>query len=185
MRIISIISKLFTFFNTLLLKKKFKKFGKGSRIKWGSRILNPHNIEIGDNVLIEELAWLNAGHKDCLLKISDGVHIGRLVHINCYNNVFIGKNVLIGPNVFIGDSDHSNSELNKEIIFQKVKIKNKIRVGEGSFIAKDVNILSGCDIGKNTVVSSNAVIQNCKIDDFSLVVGSLATIKQGYYLGNK
>ncbi len=175
MRVLSIISKLFTFFNTLLLKKKFKKFGKGSRIKWGSRILNPHNIEIGDNVLIEEFVWLNAGENNCSLKILDGTHISRFSHINCYNDVQIGSHVLIGENVYIGDADHSYKNKSQPIIKQQIDIKKKVLIDSGSHICKNAVISSGISVGKNSIVGPN-VFLTLNLPDYSIAVGNTATI---------
>ncbi len=175
MRTISIISKFFTFFNTLLLKKKFKKFGKGSRIKWGTKVLNPQNIEIGENVLIEEFVWLNAGENNCSLKILDGTHISRFSHINCYNNVQIGSHVLIGENVYIGDADHSYKNKSQPIIKQQIDIKKKVLIDSGSHICKNAVISSGISVGKNSIVGPN-VFLTLNLPDYSIAVGSTATI---------
>lgn len=172
---VSIFDKIYT----LVKKFKFKKFGKHSYFKLPITIRNANCITIGTGVFIREHAWLNANNtRDdgrSTLIIGDYTYIGRFVHINALNDVIISDNVLIADRVFISDVDHSFSDTNIPIIFQNITSKGPVLLSKGCWIGIGAVILPGVKIGKNSVVSANAVVTK-DVPDYCVVGGIPAKI---------
>lgn len=168
--------KLSTFFN----KKRFRKFGKNSRIRYGCILNNPELIEIEDNVFIGDHVWLNAGvsinNKDTKLYIKSGSHISRFSHINAFNKVILEENVLVAENVYLGDTDHETSKKDIAIIKQGNKIKGEVIIKKGSFICRNAVISAGVTIGEFSIVAPNSLVTQKIIPPNSLVFGNPSRI---------
>jgi acetyltransferase-like isoleucine patch superfamily enzyme len=163
----------------------FKKFGKGSIIKYPFRIWNKARIEIGDNVFIAENSFLAISvifqdqKFNPLIKIGNNVSIGSNLIIGCINNVTIENDVLIADRVFISDHYHDYENVRKPIISQKLRSKGKVLIKKGSFIGVNAVIMSGVTIGKNSVVGASSVVTK-SIPDFSVAAGIPAKIIKRY-----
>ena len=154
--------KVFDAITTFFLKRRFKKFGKNSIIRYGCIINHPEKIEIGENVFIGDHVWLNAGcyraDDRASLIIKDGTHISRFTHINAFYDVIIEEDVLIAENVYLGDADHENKENDTPIIKQGYKIKSPVLLKKGCFICKNVVISGGLEIGEYSIVGPNSFV---------------------------
>ena len=171
--ILSLLERFFNFIVTFAHKHRFKKFGKGSVIKYGCIIKNPKNIEIGENVTIENYVWLNAGSENCKLIIKNNCHIGRFTHINAFNYVLIEEDVLIAENVYLGDSDHG-SKVNVPVICQQINIKGPVIIRKGCFICKNAIISANTDVGEYSIIGPNSYVLQDKINNNSLLIGNPA-----------
>jgi lipopolysaccharide O-acetyltransferase len=171
--------KFFDYLNTLLQKKRFKKFGKNSIIKYGCIVNHPKKIEIGENVFIGDHVWLNADtwrdDERASLVIKNGAHISRFSHINAFKDVIIEENVLIGENVYLGDTDHVRSNKEIPIKLQGQEFKGSVLLKSGSFICKNAIISAGVTVGKNATVGPGAFVME-SIPDYSLAIGNPARI---------
>ncbi len=145
----------------------FSKIGVNHRIGKDYRILNPQNIEIGDNFrslerlrmeAIKEYAGVTFNPK---LKIGNNVSINNDVHIGCIDRVEIGNNCLLASRIYISDHDHGifTEEMlriapSERPLLSKgpVIIKDNVWIGEGAAI------LSGVTIGENAIIATNAVV---------------------------
>jgi acetyltransferase-like isoleucine patch superfamily enzyme len=156
--------------------------GKKSKLIQPMRLRNVHNIYIGDNVLINNLAFLLTLQEDNAvvprLIIGDGCVIGHMNHITSINEVRIGKNVLTADRVYISDHSHSFLDTKIPIMSQSAVSKGKVSIGDGTWIGENVAVLS-CSIGKNCVVGANAVVLS-DVPDYSVVVGIPARIVQRF-----
>ena len=56
-----------------------------------------------------------------------------------------------------------------------------IEIGDHVFVGSRSIILGGARIGHHSVVGAHAVVRDCEVPPFSLVVGTPAVIKPGYY----
>ena len=149
-------------FHTKLQSWRFAHWGSRSCLEFPAKLVQPNLILIGNNVYISTAAWLNAkddrGTGQPTLRIGDGTYIGRMVQINAWRDVEIGPNVLIGDRVLITDADHSFHLTNEPIIWQGDAFKGPVRLIEGCWIGAGAVILPGITIGRNAVVSANAVV---------------------------
>ncbi len=121
------------------------KIGKGTNIHMWARFYEPKNIEIGEDSLIGDNAFLDGRDK---LKI--GNHVG------------------IASQVLIYNSEHNVNSEEFEGIYGPVEI------GDYVFIGPRVTILPGVKIGKGAVIAAGAVVTK-DVPEFAIVGGVPAT----------
>ena len=160
----------------------FGHVGKKSKLIQPMELKTVRYIEIGDRVLINKHVFLltlpeNESSVPRLV-IGDGCVIGHMNHITCMRKVQIGKNVLTADRVFISDHSHQFSNANIPIMHQPSVVKGNVSIGDGTWIGENVAILS-CNIGKNCVIGSNAVVLK-DVPDFSVAVGIPARVVQRF-----
>lgn len=108
-------SRLIWFGSNEYMKSKFSVCGQGVRIHGRFRVTSPRNLSVGNNVHVNENAFIRA---EGGLSIGDNTHIAKNLvvytmnhdyhgmclpydHKKLYKSVYIGKNVWIGINVTI------------------------------------------------------------------------------------
>jgi acetyltransferase-like isoleucine patch superfamily enzyme len=142
------------------------------------RLRNVRNIRIGENVLINQYAFLLTLQEDKAvvprLTIGDGSVIGHMNHITCICEVKIGESVLTADRVFISDHSHAFSETTIPILKQPIVSKGKVSIGNGTWIGENAAVLS-CNIGKNCVIGANAVVLS-DIPDYCVAAGAPARV---------
>ena len=171
--------KILSYSYSHIVSYQFDLWGKGSRLGRGAKLIGPNLIQVGNNVSIGELSWLNAkddrGDGEVSLIIGDGTYIGRLVQINAWRSVVIGNNVLIADRVFISDSDHNFSDTSIPIRLQGDSFLGAVTLRDGCWIGIGAVILPGITIGRNAVVAANAVVTK-SVPDYAIVGGVPAKI---------
>ncbi len=164
---------------TWLVRRRFVRWGKHSRLKPPVTLNRPWLIVIGDGVKIREHAWLNVnGERDdgrATLVIGDGTYIGRFVHINAGQDVTIEPDVLISDRVYISDADHRHSDINVPIISQGLAVGGRVFLCSGSWIGIGAVIFPGVRIGRNAIVAANAVVTR-DVPDYAVVGGVPAKV---------
>ena len=114
------------------------KIGKGSRINMGCILMNPWNIVIGSNTIINEYT---------LLMVGGGVHIGD----NCSISMF---------SILYSASHYINSE-KFEYYEQRTVIKDNVWVGARAVILAGSVVNTGCIIGANSMFNLKESDENC------------------------
>ena len=110
------------------IRKCGRNFHLGSHVT----LLNPGNMEIGDNVYIAHGAWLNAmAH----LVIEDEVIISPYVIISTLQHIFKNKSVRFGGSM-----------------------GRPVRIGRGSWLASHVSVKCGITIGHGCLVAANSAV---------------------------
>lgn len=164
------VTLVYTFINS----RRFRNWGEHSRLSSPAIISCPETIEIGNNVRINEHAWLNVKNTRedgrSTLIIGNGTYIGRFVHINASYDVVIENDVLIADSVFISDDEHIFTNTNIPIIKQGNKFGGSVLLCTGCWIGHGVVILPGVKIGRNSVVGANSVVTR-DIPDYSVYAG--------------
>jgi len=164
---------------TIIMRGSFANWGKHSHLGRNAKIVGAEMVHVGNNVLIGEQIWINAKDSQyngkVTLHINDGTYIGRFVQINAWHNVFIGKDVLISDRVYISDADHSYYDENKPIIKQDDFFKGSVVLKDGCWVGIGAVILPNVTIGRNAVISANAVVTK-NVPDFAIVAGIPASI---------
>lgn len=167
------------YFYTCIMEKRFRKWGKNTRVLPPLNVSCPWAIEVGDNVEILEHCTMNVKDKredgEPSLIIGDGVRIGRFVHINARYQVIIESFALITHRVLIGDETHNYSDHNQPICLQGCQSKGPVLIKSGCWIGTGAIILPGVTVGKNAVVGANAVVTK-DVPDFAVVGGVPAKI---------
>lgn len=117
------------------------KIGKGSTFHMWANFFNPKNIEIGDDTIIGDHAFLDGRDK-----------------------LVIGSHTDIASQVMIYNSEHDLSKEDFSAIVAPVEI------GDYVFIGPRVTIMPGVKIGKGAVVAGGAVVTK-DVDPFTIVGG--------------
>jgi len=185
----------------VLRKKYFKSFlGKvGQNVVFGKSITirHPHKIYIGNNVVIDDYAVLDAkGADNSGILIGNNVMIGRNTVISCKNgNITIGDNtnvamncfiqsakeVMIGRNVLfsaycyvIGGGDHKTDRTDIPIITQG-QVARGINIEDNCLLGAGVMVQDGVMIGRDSIVGTGAVVTKF-IPEFSIAAGIPAKV---------
>lgn len=103
------------------------------------------NIEFGSNVFIGYGNWFNGATDIC-----------------------IGDEVMFGPKSIIVSGNHT--KLNRSFRYGPGS-NRAIRVGRGSWIGGNCNILAGAMIGKGSVIGAGTVV-NCPVPDDVVFAGN-------------
>ncbi|EIF2259261.1 TPA: acyltransferase [Vibrio cholerae] len=165
----------------ILNRCRFKSLGVRSYIYRATRVNGHANISIGKRTGISEFAWLmvdTTANKTPQLIIGDDVYIGRLLHLVCFDEVIIESSVLIADKVYISDNLHDYQDVSKPIKEQPIIVKNKVKIGSGSWIGENVSII-GANVGKNSVIAANSVVTK-DIPDYCVAAGIPAKVIKRY-----
>lgn len=186
----------------LLLRKIFYKSllgNVGESVVFGKSltIRHPHKISIGNNVMIDDYAVLDAkGADNKGIVIGNNVIIGRNTVISCKNgnitiednsniamNCFIqsAKEVTIEKNVLfsaycylIGGGDHLTHRTDIPIITQGQVIRG-ITIKENCLLGAGVIVQDGVKIERDTIIGTGSVVTD-NIPEFSIAVGLPARV---------
>jgi acetyltransferase-like isoleucine patch superfamily enzyme len=143
-------------------------------------------ICLGNSVSLRKDAWLNVAEASAATEpaivIEDNSAIGSQTIISARNLIHIERDVLIAQWVLIVDHNHAYEDITTPIVKQGITEGGRIRIGEGSWIARGAVIVcpkGELTIGRNCVVAANSVVTR-SIPDYSLVAGLPARIIRQY-----
>lgn len=186
----------------LVLRKKFYRslFGKlGQNVVFGKSITirHPNKIYIGNNVVIDDYAVLDAkGINNRGIVIGDNVMIGRNTAISCKDgDILIGDNCNIATNCFIqsaklvsigsntlfsaycyviGGGDHKIERTDIPIIAQGQMVQG-VSIADNCLIGAGVMIEDGIVLGRDVIIGSGSVVRD-SIPDFAIAAGIPAKV---------
>tara|TARA_B110000503_G_scaffold111208_1_gene166463 strand:- start:10022 stop:10576 length:555 start_codon:yes stop_codon:yes gene_type:complete len=132
------------------------RFGKGARILGrvvfvldGDGIIN-----IGDNVTIEDGAYINSHGGE--ITIGNNVFIGRGAIIQGMGGVIIGANSMMGPNSQIYSSNHIFK--GEDVVRKSLQEKcSPVLIGENCWLCANSIITAGVTINQDEVVLPSIV----------------------------
>ena len=161
---------------------RFQKWGKGSVMVWGVRIIHPEDIAVGeDTELLREVSLTanNISHSDRpVIQIDNHGSIGAKSHITAINGIEIGHHLLTGDNVLITDNAHGSSSremLNIPPTDRPLVSKGRVKIGDYVWLCDKVAVLPGVTIGNNVIVGVNSVV-TADIPDNSVAAGIPAKV---------
>jgi acetyltransferase-like isoleucine patch superfamily enzyme len=153
-------------------KRKVGFIGKHVYLEKNIEFLRfPRNISIGNDVIIKSGSKICSCNRDALISIGDNTTIGYYTFIFSSNRIDIGADCLIAPFVYIVDSDHQAKKSQK--INKQPNISAPISIGNDVWIASNVTILKGVNIGDGAIIAANSVV-NCDLEPYSIYGGSPA-----------
>lgn len=128
------------------------KFQKTSKIHFGSNLVSDGHGSI----------VVDAKGK---LYIGDKVYFNENFMLSCKQKVEIGEGCQFGPSVKIFDNDHKFDAKNGVSVEHTT---DEIKIGKACWIASNVVILKGTEIGDNCVIGAGCIVQG-KIPSASII----------------
>ena len=159
----------------------FGSVGKNVVFGRSLTIRHPHKIHIGNHVVFDDYAVLDAkGQYNVGIIIQDGVFVGRHTIIFCKDGnidiqantnigpfcmVYSSNHVVIGPGCMVGAYSYIMSGGSYDLqpghiqfAKQEVFSKGPVSIGEGCWLGAKVVVLDGVNIGDRTVVGAGSVV---------------------------
>jgi acetyltransferase-like isoleucine patch superfamily enzyme len=163
--------------------RRFGRFGDGSCLAFPpGPIIGEPWIAIGEATLVGPNVSLAAGlpgeaidpAASPIVSIGDRCNIGRGSSINGRIGIVIEDDVTTGPNVYITDHNHRYDDLDLPISRQWVT-EAPVRIGAGSWLATNVVVLPGTDIGRHVTVAAGSVVRG-QVPDNCVIAGVPAKV---------
>ena len=173
----------------------FVSVGKRPLFGRGLIIRNPGNISLGNKVVIDDYATLDARSnasirvgdyvsigrfsslvaKESNLVIGDGVNIGSFCRIATQSSLEIGKSTLIAAYCYIGPGNHKFGDEKIPLIEKEMDLKGGVKIGSKCWIGARATILDGVTIGDESIVGAHSLVLE-DVPPKSVVAGSPARI---------
>lgn len=132
-KIINKIVKWYLEYNIEILKRQLKYCGKNVNINHRITLVNPNNIEVGENTLIADYSTIFG-----------------------INGVRIGKNCLISVGCGISSLNHSiNSKDRSKAGYEK---STEVIIEDNVWLGMNVCVLPGIKIGENSIIGAGSVV---------------------------
>jgi serine acetyltransferase len=161
---------------------RFGAMGVGTRLAFPlGTVFGEPWIHLGAHCIIGEQVTLTAGlmpdldlGPDPILRIGDGVVLGRGSHVIADTEVTIGSDCYFGPYVYVTSTNHSYDDPHQPIGKQWPRME-PVEIGPGCWIGTGAVILPGARIGRNVVVAAGAVVRGA-VPDHAVVAGAPARV---------
>ena len=138
------------------------RFGKCIKINWIQRI-SPNcaikvfghgKLFIGRNCQMESGCDLQV-HSQGVLRIGQRVYMNKYCMVSAHGLVEIGDNCIFGPGVKLFDNNH---KFGKDGGCQELAV-GSISIGKNCWIASNVVILKGTEIGDNCIIGAGCIVK--------------------------
>ncbi|WP_461060553.1 acyltransferase [Streptomyces pseudoechinosporeus] len=169
---------------------RFGAMGTGTRLAFPlGTVFGEPWIHLGAHCIVAEQVTLTAGlmpdldlGPDPILRIGDGVVLGRGSHVIADTTVTIGSDCYFGPYVYVTSTNHSYDDPHEPIGKQWPRME-PVQIGSGCWIGTGAVILPGARIGRNVVVAAGAVVRGV-VPDHAVVAGAPARVVRRWSPGD-
>jgi acetyltransferase-like isoleucine patch superfamily enzyme len=162
----------------LAFSRRFRRYGRRTRLVLPLGIEGIGNIALGDDVYIGYRSTLAAvphtGVAECRLEIGSGTNLGSFNHVYATRSVVIGAGVLTANGVYISDNLHGYEDVTRPVKLQPIRQLRDTSIGDGTWVGHNACVY-GARIGRNCVVGANAVVTR-DVPDYCVVAGAPARI---------
>jgi acetyltransferase-like isoleucine patch superfamily enzyme len=166
------------------LREQFRQCGKSLVIEQPMSIHMPSKITIGENFVARSNFKLRAFDKfneheyDPDIVIGDDVYVATDCHIAAIGKITIGNNVSLASFVTIIDHMHGRSDygdIDVPVMRRCLTTKGPITIEDNVWIGEHSVVLSGVNIGKNSIIGANSVV-TASIPENCIAAGAPARI---------
>ncbi|MGX2998471.1 acyltransferase [Streptomyces sp. JNUCC 64] len=169
---------------------RFGSLGEGTRLAFPQgTVFGEPWIHLGAHCVIGEQVTLTAGLLPGLdlgpgpiVRVGDGVVLGRGSHVVAHAAITIGADSYFGPYVYITSTNHSYDDPDQPIGKQWPRAE-PVEIGTGCWIGTGAVILPGARIGRNVVVAAGAVVRG-PVPDHTVVAGAPARVVRRWTPGD-
>jgi acetyltransferase-like isoleucine patch superfamily enzyme len=186
------------------LRQKFYRLllgscGRGVAFGRNVTIRHPHRIHIGDRVVIDDNAVLDAkGDHPRAIQIGDDAIIGRGSILSCKSGTIslgaranisanctlisestltIGDRVLIAGHCYIiAGGNHGLSRVDMAPIDQPRLERGGVRIADNCWLGASVTVLDGVTLGRDAVIAAGAVVKR-SVPAFCIAAGVPAKVR--------
>ncbi len=170
--------------------------GRGLAIGVGVVLRHPRKIRLGDNVVIDDYACLDAKGDDnrgieignrafvsrnailtCKngdIVVDDDANIGVNTEISSASRVRIGKKVLIAAYTYLVGGDHLYDRTDIPVLDQG-RTTQGIEVNDHAWIGAHVVVTDGARIGRDAIIGAGAVVVG-DVPEFAIATGIPAKV---------
>ncbi|MDX2646445.1 acyltransferase [Streptomyces sp. NPDC001902] len=161
---------------------RFGRIGAGTRLAFPQgTVFGERWIHLGECCIIGEQVTLTAGMMpgldlgpDPVVRLGNGVVLGRGSHVIASRPVVFGDDVYCGPYVYVTSDNHSYDDPHEPIGRQWPR-SAPVEIGSGSWLGAGAVVLPGARIGRNVVVAAGAIVRG-EVPDHSVVAGAPARV---------
>lgn len=163
--------------------RRFKHWGKNSILGYPMERSNRLDlISVGDHCEIDKHVVLTVypqPNTQPEIRIGNGCHIGAHAHLTAIRGIIIGDNLLTGTNVIITDNAHGATNNFKVLQIppekRTLESKGMVIIGNNVWLANNVCVLPGVQIGDGVVVAANSCVTH-DLPDYCIAAGCPAKI---------
>jgi acetyltransferase-like isoleucine patch superfamily enzyme len=160
-------------------RRRFHSFGERSIVHRPEWVYGPHQMSLGNGVLVLSHAWLAVEESAWelpapVMRLGDNVGVRPFCTISAAESVVIEDNVVISAFTTVTDSDHTWRGEGESVLWNPLET-TPVRIGQGSWIGERVAVLRGSNIGRSCVIGANSVVRG-EIPDYSIAVGAPARV---------
>nr|WP_206324175.1 acyltransferase [Streptomyces sp. HNM0574] len=160
----------------------FRRIGTGTRLAFPQgTVFGTPWIELGDHCIVGQEVTLTAGMMpdldlgpDTVLRLGNGVVLGRGSHVIADTSVTVGDDVFCGPYVYITSTNHSYDDPDEPVGKQWPRTA-PVEIGSGSWLGAGAVVLPGARLGRNVVVAAGSVVRG-EVPDHAVVAGAPARV---------
>ena len=160
----------------------FGGLGEGTRLAFPQgTIFGAPWIELGAHCIVGQEVTLTAGMmpdldlgRETVLRLGNGVVLGRGSHVIADAPASIGDDVFCGPYVYITSTNHSYDDPRQPVGRQWPR-SVPVEIGAGSWLGAGAVVLPGARLGRNTVVAAGSVVRG-EVPDHAVVAGAPARV---------
>ena len=155
-----------------LQRRRLEFLGENVHIDKNVEFLRfPKRISVDDEVVIKEGARICTANEKASIRIGKRTTVGYHTFIFASEKIEIGDDCLIAAFVYIVDSNHQTARDRK--INEQPNVTAEIKIGSDVWIASNVTILKGIEIGDGAVIAANSVV-NQNVPAYEIWGGSPA-----------
>ncbi len=161
---------------------RFRSIGDGTRLAFPQgTVFGEPWIELGAHCIVGQDVTLTAGMlpdldlgPDTVLRLGDGVVLGRGSHVVADTTVTIGNDVFFGPYTYVTSTNHSYDDPAQPVGKQWPRAA-PVEIGDGAWIGAGAVVLPGARLGRNVVVAAGSVVRG-EVPDHAVVAGAPARV---------
>lgn len=166
-----IIQKIIRSYNKAVFRKKINCPHNSFQLVGNVTLINT-NLKIGKNVTFYPDVMI---YGDGPITIGDNVSVGNgtILYASKNGGITIDKDTMIAAQNYIIDCDHGIA-VGEPICIQPNTIAS-VSIGEGAWLAANVTVLKGSNIGKGVVIGAKSLVKG-DIPDNAVAVGVPAKV---------
>ena len=153
-------------------KDDFKYCSESATYFSNTIFINPKNIELNENVLIDDFVFFNGGKKSV---VSNNVHIaaftsivgGGSLHLDSFSGISGGCRLITAVDDFMGEY-LTNPTV--PIEYRKVNV-GFVNIGKHALVGSNCVVLPNLSIGDGTIVAAGSIV-NENLDSWSIYSGA-------------